>query len=129
MNGGDAKLRLAVENPNDEWDEANFGDDGVLYKAESGGDYSYRGDDPASYDEIFDQETDTDEEKFGPLTEFLKFINQSDDATFAADLDEHLDIDAFATLPRRPGARVEHRRHRRAGQQLLPPLRRVDEAA
>lgn len=52
VNGGEENLRLAIENPNDAWEDANFDDDGVLYKAESGGDYSYRGDDPASYDEI-----------------------------------------------------------------------------
>ena len=37
---------------------ANFDTEGILYKAESGGDYSYRGDDPEAYDEVFDQETD-----------------------------------------------------------------------
>ncbi|MEO5837867.1 MAG: CotH kinase family protein [Acidimicrobiales bacterium] len=96
VNGGAEVLRLAIENPADEWDDDNFANDGVLYKAESGGDYSYRGDDPAAYDEIFDQETDTDEENFKPLTEFLKFINTADDATFAAQLAQHLDVAAFA---------------------------------
>ena len=33
-----------------------FADPGVLYKAEATGDYSYRGDDPDAYDEIFDLE-------------------------------------------------------------------------
>jgi spore coat protein CotH len=96
VNGGAEVLRLAIENPDDVWDEANFDNDGILYKAESGGDYSYRGDDPKSYDEIFDQETDTDRENLTPLIEFLEFINKSDDATFAAELSQHLDVEAFA---------------------------------
>ena len=96
VNGGAEVLRLAIESPDDEWDDANFDNDGVLYKAESGGDYSYRGDDPEAYAEIFDQETDTDNENLEPLTDFLKFINTADDATFAAQLAQHLDVAAFA---------------------------------
>jgi spore coat protein CotH len=96
MNGSDAQLRLVVQNPNDAWDQAAFGDEGgLLYKAEAGGNYSYRGDDPAAYDDVFDQEAGEDD--LTPLIAFLKFINQSDDATFAAQLPRHLDVDAFAT--------------------------------
>ena len=96
VNGGAEVLRLAIESPDDEWDDDNFDNDGVLYKAESGGDYSYRGDDAAAYEEIFDQETDTDNENLTPLIEFLEFINTADDATFVAQLAQHLDIAAFA---------------------------------
>lgn len=95
VNGGDTELRLALEHPDEVWDEANFGDDGLLYKADSEGDYSYRGDDPDAYIDVFDQKAGDDD--LEPLTEFLDFINNSDDATFAAELDEHLDTDAFAT--------------------------------
>ncbi len=31
------------------------------------------------------------------MIEFLDFINNSDDATFEAELGEHLDVDSFAT--------------------------------
>jgi len=95
INGGTTELRLVIQNPNDGWDEQAFGETGLLYKAESGGDYSYRGDDPESYDDIFDQEAGDD--NLEPLIDFLQFINESDDATFAAELDQNLDIDAFAT--------------------------------
>lgn len=95
INGGTAQLRLVIQNPNDGWDEQEFGETGLLYKAESGGDYSYRGDDPESYTDIFDQEAGDD--NLEPLIDFLQFINESDDATFAAELDQHLDVDAFAT--------------------------------
>lgn len=96
VNGSDETLRLAVENPNDEWDSEQFDSDGILYKAEADGDYSYRGDDAASYVDVFDQETDSKNENFEPLTSFLRFINESDDQTFASKLSEHLDVDAFA---------------------------------
>ncbi|MFT3852145.1 MAG: CotH kinase family protein [Ilumatobacteraceae bacterium] len=95
VNGSAAVLRLAVENPDDEWVDTWFGTDGSLYKAESGGDYSYRGDDAAAYDEVFDLEAGDDEELTG-LSAFLRFVNESDDATFAAELGDWLDVEAFA---------------------------------
>lgn len=96
VNGGAQVLRLAIESPNDDWEESTFEGDGILYKAESTGDYSYRGTDPKSYDEVFDQESDTDNENLAPLISFLDFINNANDATFAADLSKRLDVDAFA---------------------------------
>jgi spore coat protein CotH len=96
INGGPEVLRLAIELPNDDWDERSFSGDGVLYKAESTGDYSYRGDDPVAYEDVFDQETDTDDENLAPLIDFLDFINNSTDAAFAAELSQHLDVNAFA---------------------------------
>jgi spore coat protein CotH len=95
MNGSSPELRLVIQNPNDAWDEAEFGAAGLLYKAEAGGDYSYRGDDPGAYAGVFDQEAGDD--NLSPLIDFLKFINQSDDATFAARLPQRLDVDAFAS--------------------------------
>jgi spore coat protein CotH len=95
VNGSDQVLRLVVENPNDKWNTDNFTGAGLLYKAESNGDYSYRGDDAASYEDVFDQEAGDDDLK--PLIAFLKFLNESDDATFGSDLGKYLDVDAFAT--------------------------------
>ncbi|MEW1835130.1 CotH kinase family protein [Microbacterium sp. NPDC079995] len=92
--GGSTSLRLVIENPSDSWNESTVGAT-ALYKAESGGDYSYRGDDPDSYTDVFDQEAGEDD--LTPLIDFLEFINESDDATFADELSEHLDVDAFAT--------------------------------
>lgn len=97
VNGSDPTLRLAIEHPDDAWMETYFDADGALYKAESTGDYSYRGEDPDSYDEVFDQEAGEDNANLAPLLEFLQFINESDDVTFANELAEHLDVDAFAT--------------------------------
>ena len=97
VNGSEPTLRLVIEHPDDVWLEDNFEDDGALYKAESTGDYSYRGDEPESYDEVFDQEAGKDNEDLTPLIEFLDFINNSDDATFNAELADHLDVESFAT--------------------------------
>lgn len=97
VNGGDEVLRLIIENPADQWDADNFSGAGILYKAEANGDYSYRGDTAEDYTDVFDQETDADNVNFAPLAAFLKFINQSDDATFGSDLGKHLDTAAFAT--------------------------------
>jgi spore coat protein CotH len=98
VNGSEAVLRLAIEHPDDDaWQEAAFDGDGALYKADSTGDWSYRGDDPDDYAEIWDQEGGSDVADLTPLIEFLQFLNESDDATFAAELPERLDVDSFAT--------------------------------
>ena len=55
------------------------------------------GDDPAAYDEVFDQEGGADVADPTPLVEYLAFIDESDEATFAADLPERLGVEAFVT--------------------------------
>ncbi|NYD67113.1 CotH kinase family protein [Agromyces atrinae] len=95
VNGSDATLRLVVQNPGEEWVDQVFGTDGLLYKADSRGDYSYRGDDAAAYTDVFTQKAGDDD--LTPLIDFLQFINESDDETFAAELGEHLDVESFAT--------------------------------
>jgi spore coat protein CotH len=95
VNGTRTALRLVTEVPGDEWDAANFESPGILYKAEAGGDYSYRGEDPEAYDEIFEQESG-EGDNLQPLIDFLKFINQSSDADFASQLPAKFDIGAFA---------------------------------
>jgi len=96
VNGGTTVHRLIIESPDDEWMKKNFSSRGALYKAESSGDYSYRGDNPASYDEVFDQEAGKDNADLTPLIAFLKFINQATDAEFKSSLTSYLDIEAFA---------------------------------
>lgn len=96
VNGGETELRLVIEHPDEIWEDENFdSDESALYKADSEGDYSYRGDDPDAYDDVFNQKVGDDD--LEPLIDFLEFINNTDDATFAAELDEHLDLEAFAT--------------------------------
>ncbi|HEX7132508.1 MAG TPA: CotH kinase family protein [Iamia sp.] len=98
VNGSDAELRLAVENPDDDaWQDASFESEGALYKAESTGTWEYRGDDPASYEEVFDQEGGKDVADLSPLIDLLQFVDESDDETFSAELEDRLDVEAFAT--------------------------------
>lgn len=100
VNGGATELRLAMQNPDDVWEDENFDtDSSALYKAESTGDYTYRGDDPDAYDDVFDQEAGKidGEDDLEPLIDFLEFINNTDDASFAAELSDHLDVESFAT--------------------------------
>lgn len=92
--GSDESLRLVVENPEDGWMTRELGA-GLLYKAETGGDYSYRGDDPELYTNVFDQEGGDDD--LTPLIDFLQWLNESTDAEFASELEDRLDVDAFAT--------------------------------
>ncbi|HET7821965.1 MAG TPA: CotH kinase family protein [Ornithinibacter sp.] len=93
---GDASaLRVVLESPGDTWAARTMTGDGLLYKAEATGDYTYRGTDPASYDQVFDQESGDDD--LTPLIEFLQFVNDSSDADFASGLGERLDVESFAT--------------------------------
>jgi len=97
VNDGDDALRLMIELPDDTWMAQNFSAEGALYKAEATGNYNYRGNDPAAYDEIFDQEAGKDNADLTPVIEFLDFVNNSDDYTFASRLSDWLDVDSLAT--------------------------------
>lgn len=97
VNGSASTLRLVIEHPDDVWMADNFSADGALYKAESTGDYTWRGSDPDAYDEVFDQEAGKDNADLTPLIDFLDFLNNADDETFTAEIGDRLDVDAFAT--------------------------------
>lgn len=103
VNGSDAVLRLGLEIPDDDvwqddWEEAILECKGGVYKAKSGGNWSYRGDDPELYDEdIFEQKGGKSVADMTPLIDFLRFINTAEGAIFAAELRERFDVDAFAT--------------------------------
>ena len=94
VNGGDPTLRLVVQALDESWESENFATDGLLYKSEAGGDWTYRGTDPDSYTDVFDQETGDDD--LSPLIDFLDFLNNSSDAEFARGLAARLDVEAFA---------------------------------
>ncbi|ALQ31145.1 hypothetical protein ATC04_11630 [Arthrobacter sp. YC-RL1] len=96
LNGSAAQLRLVIDNPSDElYSAAVFTGEGITYKADSSGDYSYRGASGSDYDSAFSVESGA--EDLTPIAEFLDFVNNSSDADFAAQLAEHLDVDQFAT--------------------------------
>ena len=94
----DETLYVISELVNDEYLTEYFeNDNGVLYKAELGSTLSYEGEDPSSYAESFTQQTRVSDADLAPLIEFIRFINQADDETFANELPNYLDVDAFAT--------------------------------
>lgn len=94
VNGGDPQLRLALEHMDDAWMASVFSADGTLYKSDADGDWSYVDEDPASYEEAFDVEAG--EEDYTPLIAFLEFLDSSSDEDFAAQLEQYLEVEAFA---------------------------------
>ena len=95
VNGSDPVLRLTCQDLDESWVEQNFDVAGLLYKAESTGDYTYRGTDESAYKDVFDQETG--EANLTPLIEFLQFINESSDADFQSGLAQRVDVDKMVT--------------------------------
>ena len=95
VNGSDPVLRLTCQDLDESWVAQNFDVAGLLYKAESTGDYTYRGTDESAYKDVFDQETG--KENLTPLIEFLQFINESSDADFQSGLAQRVDVDKMVT--------------------------------
>lgn len=96
LNGSDAELRLVIDNPSDElYSEETFDGDGITYKADADGDYSYRGDSPSDYDSAFEVESGADD--LTPVATFLDFVNNASDEDFSSKLSDYLDTDQFAT--------------------------------
>lgn len=95
VNGSDPVLRLTCQDLDESWVAQNFDVAGLLYKAESTGDYTYRGTDESAYKDVFDQETG--KVNLTPLIEFLQFINESSDADFQSGLAQRVDVDKMVT--------------------------------
>ncbi len=95
VNSSAQVLRLAVENPAEDWAARVFAAAGTLYKADATGDYTYRGTDSASYATAWGIESGTDDWK--PLMTFLDFVNNASDADFTSGLATRLDTAKFAT--------------------------------
>ena len=95
VNGSDPVLRLTCQDLDESWVAQNFDVAGLLYKAESTGDYTYRGTDESAYKDVFDQETG--KANLTPLIEFLQFINESSDTDFQSGLAQRVDVDKMVT--------------------------------
>ena len=95
VNGSDPVLRLTCQDLDESWVAQNFDVAGLLYKAESTGDYTYRGTDESAYKDVFDQETG--KANLTPLIGFLQFINESSDADFQSGLAQRVDVDKMVT--------------------------------
>jgi spore coat protein CotH len=89
---------LLIEHPDDLWAQRMIPgkQEPAVYKAVPGASFHYVGDDPALYDKVFNQQAETRSIGPGPMIEFLKFIEQSNDSEFAAKLADYLDVKEFA---------------------------------
>jgi len=96
VNGGDRALRHLIEVPDDVWEERTFGSDGVLYKALTRGTWQYQGEDPLAYTDSFSQETRRNRQDLQPLIDFVRFLDEADDESFASELSARLDVGSFA---------------------------------
>lgn len=98
FNDGEEKLYVISELVNENYLAKYFENaNGILYKAELGSTLSYVDEDPSSYANSFTQQTRVNDADLLPLINFMRFLNQSDDATFEKELPNHLDVDSFAT--------------------------------
>ena len=94
VNGGTARLRLAVQQLDEAWVADQFDAGDSLYLAQPGGDFRYRGDSADAYDGTFEQVAGSTDS--APLARLLKFAEKSSDSAFADDLHTYLDVDSFA---------------------------------
>lgn len=95
VNGGDSAARLVLDAPDAQWAD-DYGN-GVLYKGRAGGSFDYLGEDPTDYEDAFKQINAEGSYDLQPVMNLLDFVNNSDDEEFAEELDEHVDVEAFAT--------------------------------
>ncbi len=96
-NDGPALLYTLSQAINKDYVAEHFANpNGVLYKAELGSTLRYQGEDPTLYTSSFTQKTRLKDADFAPLIAFMRFVTEADDATFAAELPDYLDVEAFA---------------------------------
>ncbi|MFK0099629.1 CotH kinase family protein [Streptomyces sp. NPDC091040] len=95
VNNRPSAVRLMVENPDTEYAEAVDGES-VVYKARAGGTFDYQGDDPSKYETSFRQLNKVGSQDLEPVMKLTEWVEKSSDKEFAADLDQHVDVDSFA---------------------------------
>lgn len=96
----DPELFIISELPEDDYYISKwFGDDnGVLYKAWNSVDFGYLWEDPTLYADSFSQKTRVNDYDLSPLIRMLKFVTESDDEEFEAEIDNYIDVKSVLTL-------------------------------
>jgi spore coat protein H len=75
----------------------NFGTDkGAIFKPVTPNMFAYLGEDWKKYKQTYDPKTDLTPAQQQRMIAFCKFVTQSDDATFAAQIGDYVDMDEFA---------------------------------
>lgn len=97
VNGSETQTRLLLENPDEEYAENLLDGNSVLFKADSESSFTYQGDDLATYEDQFKQLNKTDTQDATPIVDFLKWLQNADDATFEDELANWVEVDSFAT--------------------------------
>jgi len=95
VNGSAPVSRLLIEHMDTPFAES-LGD-GVLYKQLASGSFTYQGDDPTEYADDFKQVNLVGDRDLAPVIAFLKWLDGADDAAFAAELGDWVDVDSFAS--------------------------------
>lgn len=97
FNGSEERLFLVSEVPDDEMARRSFpGTDGYLIKANTGAPFRYLGPDQTDYADWFEVDSSVRRHDLAPLIGFLRSVQRSSDAEFAAGLEDHLDVGSFA---------------------------------
>jgi spore coat protein CotH len=87
---------LVLEQPGDEFADANFETEGVLYKSLSTGRFQYLGEDPLAYANAYRQITQKKSQDLAPVIRLLEWVTNASDTEFDADLDKHVDVASLA---------------------------------
>jgi len=100
IDGKDEKLFIISELPEDDYYiQKRFGDDnGILYKAWNFVDFSYQWEDPTLYADSFTQKTRVNDYDLSPLIRMLKFVTESSDEEFEAEIDDYIDVESVLTV-------------------------------
>ena len=90
-------LYSIVENPDNNWAEANFGSKkGAIFKPVTPTLFRYLGDDWKAYNQIYDPKTELTDKQKRRVQDFAKLLTEANDADFARRLPEFLDVDEFS---------------------------------
>lgn len=87
---------LLKEVVNEEFIQENFGTtNAVVYKAENALSFTYLGEDPASYSDLFTQKTLVNNYDLKKLIEVLEFASLSSDENFEFKFQKYIDIESY----------------------------------
>lgn len=94
--GGEPRTRLVIESPDAAYAEDLGLGPGALFKSTSTNGFAYRGEDQTLYAHDYSQVSARGSLDLAPVIALLRFVEQADDATFAAELPRWLDVEGFA---------------------------------
>lgn len=92
-------LYIVSEVVNDEYVEQNFSNTNwVLYKSLNSLSFTYLGEDPTSYTDLFEQKTSINNNDLSKLIDLLKFVSESSDEEFEENFENYIDLDSYISM-------------------------------